>query len=89
MNIPIEYVSASTLARTRNISRRTLSRWLANEALAFPRPIEVNSRLYWPIAEVEAWFAARNRVGISGAVDMAETRKAALAKLAQRRAEQT
>ena len=43
------------------ICSRTLSRWLAQGDLGFPRPIFVNGRRYWRLAEIEAWDHARPR----------------------------
>jgi hypothetical protein len=37
----------------------SLWRWLRDEALGFPRPIVINNRRYWLIAELEAWEKSR------------------------------
>jgi hypothetical protein len=37
----------------------TILRWTRDEALGFPRPIEINRRLYRRRAELEAWERAR------------------------------
>jgi predicted DNA-binding transcriptional regulator AlpA len=34
---------------------RTLDRWLANEVLAFPRPITINKRRYFVEQEILDW----------------------------------
>ena len=36
-----------------------LWRWLRNEELAFPRPLRINGRRFWKLADLEAWEAAR------------------------------
>jgi len=40
------------------ISRRTLDRWLRDNVLNFPRPLVINHRLYFALAEIEAWETA-------------------------------
>jgi predicted DNA-binding transcriptional regulator AlpA len=45
------------------VGERTIHRWLANPALAFPRPTIVNGRKYWDRSEVIAW--ARSRRGVA------------------------
>jgi hypothetical protein len=41
------------------IVRRTLDRWIENEALGFPRPIVINKRRYFREHELEAWERRR------------------------------
>jgi len=43
------------------ICSRTLSRWLAQDDLGFPRPMVVNGRRYWSLTEIEAWDRAQLR----------------------------
>lgn len=38
---------------------RTVDRWLANEALAFPRPITINRRRYFVEQEILDWERSR------------------------------
>ena len=38
-----------------DISDMTLWRWLKNNALKFPRPIQINRRRYWQIDELVTW----------------------------------
>lgn len=52
------WIPASDLAVELGISRRTLTRWLLDVALGFPRPRCVNHRLYFERGAVEAWKAA-------------------------------
>jgi predicted DNA-binding transcriptional regulator AlpA len=49
------WVAAPDLAAELGISRRTLTRWLRDERLAFPRPRCVNLRLYFERGAVDAW----------------------------------
>ena len=42
-------------ARFGGISDMTLWRWLSNPALGFPKPLVVNRRRYWPLADIETW----------------------------------
>jgi hypothetical protein len=52
------WIPASDLAVELGISRRTLSRWLLDEVLVFPRPRCVNHRLYFERGAVETWKSA-------------------------------
>ena len=52
---------APKVAEQFGITRRTLSRWLLDQALAFPRPVEINKRLYFAQREVDAWKIVRAR----------------------------
>jgi predicted DNA-binding transcriptional regulator AlpA len=52
------------LARELGVSSRTLSRWLADATVEFPRPVAIRNRLYFARASVEAWKAARLRASI-------------------------
>jgi predicted DNA-binding transcriptional regulator AlpA len=38
-----------------DIVDRTLDRWLADEAMAFPRPLVIYRRRYFRQSEIEAW----------------------------------
>jgi predicted DNA-binding transcriptional regulator AlpA len=37
------------------VSAMTIHRWLHNPAVAFPKPLKINSRNYWRMADLEAW----------------------------------
>ena len=41
------------------IRDRTLDRWLANQALQFPRPIVINGRRYFRERRLEIWERSR------------------------------
>jgi hypothetical protein len=47
------------LARELGVSSRTLSRWLLDAALGFPRPLIIRGRLYLYRGAVEDWKIAR------------------------------
>ena len=49
------------LAREIGVSSRTLTRWLADKAIEFPRPVTIRARLYFDRAEIEAWKSRRLR----------------------------
>jgi len=50
------YISATKLrARYGGISDMTIWRWLADQSLAFPRPLIINRRRFWRLDELEAW----------------------------------
>lgn len=42
-----------------DMSDMTLWRWLQNDALGFPKPLVINRRRYWKLAEIEAWERAQ------------------------------
>ena len=51
------WVAAPQLAMELGISRRTLTRWLHDTPLRFPRPRIVNKRLYFERGAVDCWKA--------------------------------
>jgi len=56
---PVELVPAPTVATECNVTRRTVGRWLLDEKLGFPTPVEINRRLYFRRSELEAWKLSR------------------------------
>ena len=50
-----ELVPAPVLAREFNVTRRTLGNWFVNPKLHFPKPTEINGRLYFPRSAIETW----------------------------------
>ena len=40
------------------VTRRTLSRWLLSNNMNFPKPLMINGRLYFALAEIEVWERA-------------------------------
>ena len=55
------YVPAAQLCARYCISAMTVWRWLRDEELKFPRPIRINGRRFWSLAELEAWEASRRK----------------------------
>lgn len=53
--------SAQVRARYGNISEMTLSRWVKDPGLAFPKPEPIRSRNYWSVAELNAWDESRKQ----------------------------
>ncbi len=49
------HLSARDVCERYGISRRTLDRWRASESFGFPKPIELNRRLYWRENELMDW----------------------------------
>lgn len=41
------------------ISDMTLWRWLSDPKMGFPKPIVIQRRRYWRLADIEAWIAER------------------------------
>jgi hypothetical protein len=64
-----QWIPAPHLAAEFGITRRTLARWLCNEALGLPRPRCVNHRLYFERSAVEAWKAATSLKATRAAVE--------------------
>jgi hypothetical protein len=64
MNNPVSadlgaMVPKPNLARELGVSSRTVSRWLADPAVGFPRPIVIRGRNYFARTSFEAWKAAK------------------------------
>jgi predicted DNA-binding transcriptional regulator AlpA len=62
-------VPKPALARELGVCNRTISRWMADPALAFPRPIRLRNRLYFARPALEAWKTARVRASIMEAAE--------------------
>jgi predicted DNA-binding transcriptional regulator AlpA len=54
------------LARELGVSSRTLSRWLDDAEVEFPRPVVIRGRNYFDRAAIETWKSARLRASIKG-----------------------
>ena len=54
-----DLLPASHVWRRYNVCDRTLDRWLANKKLKFPKPIYIQRRRYFRIADLVAWERAR------------------------------
>jgi predicted DNA-binding transcriptional regulator AlpA len=52
------WIPATELAAELGVSRRTLTRWLRDIALGFPRPKIVNQRLYFERRDIDQWKTA-------------------------------
>jgi len=62
-----ELIPAPALAQEFRVTRRTLGRWFTNEKLGFPKPVEINTRLYFKRADIEAWKMTRVHASIGAA----------------------
>jgi predicted DNA-binding transcriptional regulator AlpA len=49
--------SAQVKARCGNVSDMCIWRWLRDERVAFPQPIQINRRNYWRLGDLRAWQA--------------------------------
>jgi hypothetical protein len=58
-NVRDRRLPARLVCERYDIVRRTLDRWIDNEALGFPRPIVINKRRYFREHELEAWERQR------------------------------
>lgn len=54
-NVQSDFIPKAALARELGISGRTISRWLGDEGLCFPRPIRLRGRLYFHRHAIEKW----------------------------------
>lgn len=52
-------ITAPRLCVRFGICDRTLDRWLIDPRMSFPRPIYINKRRYWELAEIEEWERAQ------------------------------
>lgn len=43
------------------VTNRTLDRWIVADSLGFPKPILINRRRYWYLAELRVWELSRAR----------------------------
>lgn len=64
-----DLIPKPALARELGVSSRTVSRWMADPALAFPPPIRLRNRLYFARSALEAWKNARVRASILEAAE--------------------
>jgi predicted DNA-binding transcriptional regulator AlpA len=53
------YLSSTRVAARYAVTVRTIDRWVADPELAFPSPMRINSKRYWPICALEQWERAR------------------------------
>jgi hypothetical protein len=54
------------LARELGVCSRTVSRWVDDPAIDFPRPVVIRGRLYFDRTAVERWKIARLTASIKG-----------------------
>lgn len=54
-------ISIVELRKIFSVTDMTISRWLKNDRLSFPKPIRIATRRYWYEAEVNEWIADRPR----------------------------
>jgi predicted DNA-binding transcriptional regulator AlpA len=55
---PSAWIPSTQLAAELGVCRRTLTRWLRDEDLGFPRPRIVHHRLYFARSEIDDWKTA-------------------------------
>jgi predicted DNA-binding transcriptional regulator AlpA len=68
-NEPSKLIPKPALARELGVSSRTISRWMSDSALAFPRPIRLRNRLYFARLALDEWKTARVRASIVEAAE--------------------
>ena len=65
MNPENNLITKPALAAALGISSRTLSRWMADDLIAFPKSATVNGRHFFRIADVEGWKLEKLREAVS------------------------
>ena len=53
------YLAARAVWERYDVTSMTISRWLADPRLAFPRPIYIGRYRYWVLEELEHWERSR------------------------------
>jgi predicted DNA-binding transcriptional regulator AlpA len=56
---PGRKLGTRAVAERFGVSTRSVDRWTADPALAFPQPMHINGRKYWDEGEIVAWATAR------------------------------
>ena len=51
--------SAQVRARVGGVSAMCIWRWMRDERVTFPRPIQINRRNYWRLGDLRRWQADR------------------------------
>lgn len=59
MNYGAKHVGANAVQSRYGVTDRTIHRWLKDTTLQFPKPLVINRRRYWNLAELADWEAAR------------------------------
>lgn len=52
------YLPSIRVQRRYDICSRTLNRWEERPELGFPKPVRINRRRYWRLADLQAWERA-------------------------------
>jgi predicted DNA-binding transcriptional regulator AlpA len=66
------YLPAAKVRERYGVTDMSLWRWLHNEALSFPRPLEINGRRYWKLADLISWEESRVKLYGKEAAHVAE-----------------
>ena len=56
--VPGKKLPSTAVCIRYGITRRTLGRWMVDPELSFPKPTEINGRLYHEEAALDAWEVA-------------------------------
>lgn len=57
-----QFIPAQSVAARYGVSAMTRYRWERDAKLGFPRPIIINKRKFWAVADLEAWEGTRRTV---------------------------
>ena len=61
------YLTGPQLRARYSVSEMTVHRWMRDPNIKFPKPMKVNSRNFWKLADIEHWERARTRKSRSAA----------------------
>jgi predicted DNA-binding transcriptional regulator AlpA len=51
--------SNQTRVRVGNVSHMCIWRWIRDDRVQFPHPLQINKRNYWRLGDLRRWQAAR------------------------------
>ncbi len=64
-----DLIPKPAIARELGVSSRTVSRWMEDQNLGFPKPLRLRNRLYFARTALEEWKANRIRASILEAAE--------------------
>lgn len=60
-----EFLTANDIAARYRVSKMTLWRWIKSEEVNFPKPIYINKRRYFRIADIAKWESERGNGSVN------------------------
>ena len=62
-----QFLQANKVWRRYGVSFMTINRWMADERIAFPRPVYLGRLRFWKIRDLEEWEANKAAARSTGA----------------------